>query len=96
MNQCPECPECPECHESQAELLGFPPCQTYCHIVQFGSQFERLVNRNKQEMWNINMKCPIQKSNGIMSLMAGIPAIQLVTQDTQDTQDTSLFQINSP
>ncbi|KAA6358844.1 MAG: hypothetical protein EZS28_045629 [Streblomastix strix] len=88
MNQCPECPECPE---SQGELLGFLPYQTLCHIVQFRSQFERLVNRNNQELWNINMKCPIQKSNGIMSLMAGIRAVQLVTQDTQDTQDTRIF-----
>ncbi|KAA6379623.1 MAG: hypothetical protein EZS28_024847 [Streblomastix strix] len=80
MNQCPECPECPKCPESQAELLGFPPYQTYCHIVQFGSQFERLVNRNKQNLM-------------ALWLMADLRLVQLVTQDTQDT---SLFQINSP
>ncbi|KAA6352968.1 MAG: hypothetical protein EZS28_051506 [Streblomastix strix] len=70
-----QCPECPECPESQGELLGFLPYQTLCHI----------------ELWNINMKCPIQKSNGIMSLMAEIRAVQLVTQDTQDTQDARIF-----
>ncbi|KAA6379360.1 MAG: hypothetical protein EZS28_025113 [Streblomastix strix] len=87
MNQCPECPECPE---SQAELLGFPPYQTYCHIVQFRSQFERLVNRNKQV---VEYQYEMSNSENLMALwlMADLRLVQLVTQDTQDTQDTSLF-----